>query len=163
MLIRIRPYQPDDWPALWTLLGPVFRAGETYAVPRDITEQDTQRMWVELPRVVRVAIDEAGRVIGTYILKANQPGPGDHVANGGYIVADGARGHGVAGEMCKHSLAMARELGFLAMQYNLVVASNVVAVRVWQKHGFAIIGTLPRAFRHPTLGLTDAHVMYRLL
>ncbi|MDI5920377.1 GNAT family N-acetyltransferase [Halomonas sp. LR5S13] len=162
-MIRIRPYQPDDWPALWAILEPVFRAGETYAVPRDISEQDAHRMWIELPRAVRVAVDDAGQVTGTYTLKANQPGPGDHVCNCGYLVADHARGQGIAGEMCEHSLALARELGFVAMQYNLVVASNEVAIRRWQKHGFTIIGTLPRAFRHPALGLTDAHVMYRLL
>lgn len=162
-MIRIRPYQPEDWPALWAILEPVFRAGETYAVPRDISEQDAHRMWIELPRAVRVAVDDAGRVTGTYTLKANQPGPGDHVGNGGYLVADRARGQGIAGEMCEHSLALARELGFIAMQYNLVVASNEVAIRLWQKHGFTVIGTLPRAFRHPALGLTDAHVMYRLL
>lgn len=162
-MIRIRPYQPDDWPALWAILEPVFRAGETYAVPRDISEQDAHRMWIELPRAVRVAVDDEGRVTGTYTLKANQPGPGDHVCNCGYLVADHARGQGIAGEMCVHSLALARELGFVAMQYNLVVASNEVAIRLWQKHGFTIIGTLPRAFRHPALGLTDAHVMYRLL
>lgn len=162
-MIRIRPYQPDDWPALWAILEPVFRAGETYAVPRDISEQDAHRMWIELPRAVRVAVDDEGRVTGTYTLKANQPGPGDHVCNCGYLVADHARGQGIAGEMCAHSLTLARELGFVAMQYNLVVASNEVAIRLWQKHGFTIIGTLPRAFRHPALGLTDAHVMYRLL
>lgn len=162
-MIRLRPYQPEDWSALWAILEPVFRAGETYAVPRDISEQDAHRMWIELPRAVRVAVDDAGRVTGTYTLKANQPGPGDHVGNCGYLVADRARGQGIAGEMCEHSLALAREHGFIAMQYNLVVASNEVAIRLWQKHGFTIIGTLPRAFRHPALGLTDAHVMYRLL
>lgn len=162
-MIRIRPYQPEDWSALWAILEPVFRAGETYAVPRDISEQDAHRMWIELPRAVRVAVDDAGRVTGSYTLKANQPGPGDHVCNCGYLVADHARGQGIAGEMCAHSLALARELGFLAMQYNLVVASNEVAIRLWQEHGFATVGTLPRAFRHPALGLTDAHVMYRLL
>ncbi|SEK29349.1 GNAT family N-acetyltransferase [Halomonas daqiaonensis] len=162
-MIRIRPYQPEDWPALWAILVPVFRAGETYALPRDISEQDAHRTWIELPRAVRVAIDDNGELQGTYFLKANQAGPGDHVANCGYIVAPAARGHGVAGQMCQHSLALARELGFVAMQYNLVVASNEVAIRLWQMHDFTIIGTLPRAFRHPALGMTDAHVMYRLL
>jgi len=162
-MIRIRPYQPEDWPALWAILEPVFRAGETYAIPRDISEQDAHRTWIEAPRAVRVAVDDDGRPTGTYTLKANQPGPGDHVANCGYLVAAEARRQGIAGEMCAHSLALARELGFTAMQYNLVVASNTGAIQLWQRHGFAIVGTLPHAFRHPTLGPTDAHVMYRLL
>lgn len=161
--ISIRPYDPTDWPAVWAMLAPVFRAGETYAVPRDITEQDAHRMWIELPRAVRVAVDEADRPLGTYYIKPNQAGPGDHVANCGYIVAAEARGRGLAGQMCEHSLALARELGFTAMQYNLVVATNTVAVRLWQAHGFAVCGTLPGAFRHPVLGAVDAHVMYRRL
>lgn len=162
-MIRLRPYQPEDWPALWAILEPVFRAGETYAVPRDISQQDAHRLWVELPRAVRVAVDDGGRVTGSYTLKANQPGPGDHVGNAGYLVAEDARGQGIAGAMCEHSLALARQLGFTAMQYNLVVASNETALRLWQRHGFEIIGTLPRAFRHPARGPVDAHVMYRLL
>ncbi|CAM3409798.1 GNAT family N-acetyltransferase [Halomonas lysinitropha] len=162
-MIHIRPYQPEDWPSLWAILEPVFRAGETYAVPRDISEQDAHRMWIELPRAVRVAVDDAGELLGTYFLKANQAGPGDHVANCGYVVAEWARGQGLAGDMCRHSLTLAREMGFLAMQYNLVVASNEAAIRQWLKQGFSIIGTLPGAFRHPSQGLTDAHVMYRLL
>jgi len=161
--LGVRAYEAADWPAVWTMLEPVFRAGETYAVPREITEQDAHRIWVELPRAVRVAEDETGTLLGTYYLKANQAGPGDHVANCGYIVSPAARGLGVAGTMCRHSLTLARELGFTAMQYNLVVATNEVAVRLWQKHGFAIAGTLPGAFRHPKLGPVDAHVMYRSL
>lgn len=161
--ISIRPYDPTDWPAVWAMLAPVFRAGETYAVPRDITEQDAHRMWIELPRAVRVAVDEADRPLGTYYIKPNQAGPGDHVANCGYIVAAEARGRGLAGQMCEHSLALARELGFTAMQYNLVVATNEVAVKLWQKHGFEVRGMLPGAFRHPERGPVDAHVMYRRL
>jgi len=162
-MIRLRPYQPEDWACLWAILEPVFRAGETYAVPRDISEQDAHRFWVELPRAVRVAVDDRGRLTGSYTLKANQPGPGDHVCNCGYLVAEDARGQGIAGEMCEDSLTLARQLGFLAMQYNLVVSSNETAIRLWQHHGFEIIGTLPCAFRHPVRGPVDAHVMYRLL
>ncbi|MFO8044666.1 MAG: GNAT family N-acetyltransferase [Halomonas sp.] len=162
-MITIRAYEPDDWPALWTILEAVFRAGETYAVPSGITEQDGHRLWIELPRAVCVAVDETGTPLATYYLKANQAGPGDHVANCGYIVSRTARGQGLAGQMCKHSLVLARDLGFTAMQYNLVVSTNDVAIRLWQTHGFAIAGTLPGAFRHPTLGRVDAHVMYRLL
>jgi len=162
-MIRIRPFQPEDWPALWAFIEPVFRAGETYAVPRDITEQDAHRMWIELPRAVRVAVGGHGMPLGTYYLKANQAGPGDHVANCGYIVAPAARRQGVAARLCEDSLALARELGFSAMQYNLVVSTNEAAVSLWQAHGFAIAGTLAGAFRHPAVGPVDAHVMYRRL
>ena len=152
-----------DWSAIWPLLEPVFRAGETYAFPTDISEADARRAWFEAPTAVFVARDEAGAVLGTYYIKPNHPGPGRHVCNCGYVVAEAARGRGLASRMCEHSLGVARELGFVAMQYNLVVATNEAAIRVWRKHGFDIVGTLPRAFAHPRHGLVDAHVMYRLL
>ena len=65
--------------------------------------------------------------------------------------------------MCAHSLDEALHMGYRAMQYNLVAATNVAAVRLWQKMGFEIVGTLPQAFNHAALGLVGAHVMYRLL
>lgn len=112
---------------------------------------------------MHVAEDDAGRLLDSYYLKANQSGPGDHVANCGYLVAETARGLGVAGRMCEHSLRLARDIGFTAMQYNLVVSTNHTAVRLWQRHGFAIAGVLPNAFRHPDAGPVDAFVMYRQL
>ena len=74
-----------------------------------------------------------------------------------------ARGHGVGGAMCEHSLAAAREYGYSALQFNFVVASNEGAVRLWQKHGFEIVGRVPRAFRHRTLGPVDVLIMHRAL
>ena len=162
-VITIRPFIEEDWANIWSIIEPVFRAGETYAFRPDISEADAYQAWVARPLATFVAVDEKGDVLGTYYIKANQPGAGAHVCNCGYIVAEGARGQGIASAMCKHSQGEAVACGFRAMQYNLVVASNEGAVRLWQKHGFAIIGTLPQAFRHPRLGFVDAHVMHKLL
>ena len=161
--MRIRPYDNADWPAVWSILEPVFRAGETYAVPRDIEEDGARRGWTGGAKAVFVAEDERGPILGTYYLKPNHEGPGAHVCNCGYVVADQARGRGVASGMCEHSLAEAARRGFRAMQYNLVAASNEGAVRLWKKMGFAVVGTLPGAFAHPRLGFVDAHVMFREL
>ncbi|ANM32110.1 acetyltransferase [Acidobacteria bacterium Mor1] len=167
--MRIRAYEPRDWPGVWAVLEPVFRAGQTYAVPTDISEADAREMWVEQPRFVFVA-EEPGEdpdreqgILGTYFIKTNQAGPGDHVCNCGYVVSERARGRGLASAMCVHSQAEARRAGYRGMQYNLVVATNTGAVRLWQKNGFDIVGTLPGAFRHPTEGFVDAHVMFKLL
>jgi ribosomal protein S18 acetylase RimI-like enzyme len=102
-------------------------------------------------------------VLGCYLLRPNQPGLGDHVANCGYMVAADARGQGIASAMCEHSLDAARHAGFAAMQFNFVAAANTTAVKLWQRHGFEIVGTVPGAFRHATLGPTDIHVMHRFL
>ena len=115
------------------------------------------------PPAVCYVAEYAGRVIGTYFVRPNQPGRGDHVANGGYIVAAEARGRGLASELCAHSLDTARRLGYRAMQFNFVVATNAAAVRVWEKHGFAVVGRLPGVFRHAEMGFVDALVMHREL
>ena len=162
-MINIRPYEPSDWPALWAIVEPVFRAGETYAFSPDISEDETRRVWVEMPKRTYVAVDDDGNIVGTYYIKPNQPALGAHVCNCGYIVAEAARGKGIASIMCDHSQRQAVALGFESMQYNLVVSTNLTAIRIWQKNGFEIVGTLPEAFRHPRLGLVDAHVMYKRL
>ena len=159
--MKIRPYQAGDWPALWTMLRPVFEAGETYAYAPDISEPEAHKVWIDAPAATYVVEDEA--LLGTYYIKPNQPGLGDHVCNCGYVTAEAARGRGVASALCEHSQDVARAMGFHAMQYNLVAASNEGALRLWRRHGFESIGVLPQAFRHKLLGLTDAHVMYKLL
>lgn len=162
-MTRIRPFEQSDWPAIWHIIEPVFRAGETYSFDRDISENDAYRAWIMLPAATFVAESETNTILGTYYIKANQPGQGAHVCNCGYIVSEAARGMGVASEMCLHSQPKALTLGFQAMQYNLVVATNTGAVRLWQKLGFDIVGTLPGAFQHPSQGYVDAFVMYKWL
>ncbi len=161
--VCIAPMSEADWPKAWAIIEPVFRAGETYAVPTDISETQARRLWVENAVASFVAVDEDDEVLGTYYLKGNQAGPGSHVCNCGYIVSPRARGRGIASAMCEHSQVEAVRRGFRAMQYNLVVATNVGAIRVWEKHGFEIVGTLPGAFEHPGDGYVDAHVMYKVL
>ena len=161
--MTIRPFEPEDWPALWRIIEPVFRAGETYAFSPSITEAEARKAWIDRPEATFVAEDEQGTLVGTYYLKPNQPGPGSHVCNCGYIVDDAARGRGGATRRCEHSQQEAVRRNFHAMQFNLVVASNEGAVRLWQRLGFEIVGRLPEAFRHPRLGLVDAFVMYKLL
>lgn len=158
----IRLATPSDAEAIWAILAPVFAGGETYAVPRDITREAALAYWLAPEKTTYVAVLE-GRIAGTYYLRANQQGPGAHVANCGYISAPWAQGHGLARAMCAHSLEAARGAKFRAMQFNLVVSTNTRAVRLWQDMGFTIIGTIPAAFAHPTQGDVPAHVMWRLL
>ncbi len=148
---------------MWRVVEPVFRAGETWPIAPDIGEDEARRFLVDAQSATFVACGDGDEIVGCYVLKPNQPTLGAHVANAGYIVAEQARGRGVASAMCRHSQDEARALGFIAMQYNLVVATNAPAVHLWQKEGFEIVGTLPKAFRHLRLGLVDAYVMYKLL
>ncbi|MEI9985138.1 MAG: GNAT family N-acetyltransferase [Aliidongia sp.] len=147
---------------LWRILEPVIRAGETYALPRDLGREAALAYWAGPDRASFVA-EADGRVLGTYYLRANQLGGGGHVANCGYMTAAEATGRGIARAMCAHSLVEAQARGFRAMQFNLVVGTNQRAVRLWQALGFAIVGTLPGAFQHPTQGEVDALVMFKTL
>ncbi len=161
-MIDISEIRSTEFDRIWPLFHAVIAAGDTYAYDPATTFDEAQALWTTPPARAFVATDGADAV-GCYVLKPNQPGLGDHVANAGYMVAPQARGKGVAGMLCEHSLRVAREAGFLAMQFNYVAASNEVAVKLWQKHGFAIIGRVPQAFRHAQLGLTDVFVMHRYL
>lgn len=158
----MREFRPDDWGAVWQMLEPVFRAGETYVYSPDITEDEARRVWIDAPAATFVATID-GDIVGTYYLKPNQPGLGNHICNCGYVVSPAARGKGVATAMCEHSQQTAVQMGFRAMQYNLVVSTNEGAVRLWQKLGFEIVGRIPEAFRHPQHSFVDALVMYRKL
>lgn len=159
----IRPFAEHDWPELWALMHPVFAAADTYPYSPEISEDEARREWIDTKRATYVAIDSSERVVGTYYIKDNQPALGAHVCNCGYIVSRAARGQGIGAEMCEHSQAEARRLGYRCMQYNLVVSTNTAAIAAWEKEGFTTVGTLPDAFRHPTLGYVDALVMYKRL
>ena len=162
--VAIRPYTPEDWDRVWAVLEPVFRAGETYAFPREISAEQAREAWTTAGKQVFVAIDEpTGEVLGTYYLKPNFEGAASHICNCGYVVSERARGRGIAARMCEHSQREALARGFRAMQFNMVVSTNERAVRLWQSMGFAIAGRLPGAFAHPALGDVDAFVMYQTL
>jgi ribosomal protein S18 acetylase RimI-like enzyme len=157
MLIRRALEQDSD--SIWVILEPVIRAGETYTLPRDLSQEASLGYWLSPDHEVFVAKDN-DEIVGTYFLRANQKGGGSHVANCGYMTAPHATGRGVARAMCAHSLDLARERGFRAMQFNFVVSTNERAVRLWQRFGFQIVGCLPKAFKHPAQGFVDAYVMY---
>ena len=161
-MIDIRRAGENDWDQIWPIVHEVFQSGATYAYPPETDKEEAYQIWMASPTATYVALSD-GQVVGTYYLKPNQPALGSHVCNAGYMVSSDARGRGIARKMCTHSLKEALTLGFRAMQYNLVVATNKFAIELWKSMGFEIIGTLPRAFNHKELGIVDAHVMYRLL
>ena len=158
--MTIRKATREDFDQIWPFFHEIAAAGETYAYPRDITKSEAARLWIDEPRHTYV-FEEQGRVLGTYYIVTNHCGPGDHVCNCGYMVSPAARGRGLATALCEHSQQLAQSLGYKAMQFNFVASCNEGAVRLWGKLGFATVGRLPKAFRHPTKGYVDALVMYK--
>jgi len=161
-MIEIRRAVHNDFPSIWSIFHPTIRQADTYPYPPDTDQQEAFEIWMAPPSRPYVALID-GETVGTYFIRPNQPGQGAHVANAGFMVSPGHRGRGIGRVMGRHALAEARREGFLAMQFNFVVSANKGAVALWQDLGFTIIGTLPDAFRHPSLGLVDVHIMHQTL
>ena len=162
MDVRIRPASAIDEDAVWAIFHEVVQAGDTFTYDPDTSREDALAFWFATGNRTFVALLD-DEIVGSYFIKPNQPGLGSHVANAGYMVRGDMRGRGVGRAMCEHSLEAARQAGFQAMQFNIVISTNTGAVQLWQSMGFTIVGTLPKVFRHKAFGLVDAYVMHRFL
>lgn len=158
----IRPASEADFEGIWPILREVIERGDTFAYDPATTKDEGRGIWMETPLATYVA-ELNGIVVGSYVLRRNQPGRGSHVANAGYMVGSAYRGRGIARAMCEHSLTEERRIGFRTMQFNLVVSTNQTAVRLWESCGFRILCMLPEAFLHPEKGYVGAYLMHRYL
>ncbi|KNC66058.1 GNAT family N-acetyltransferase [Pseudoalteromonas ardens] len=158
----IRIMTQNDFQHFWPTFKEIIEQQETYAFDPDMSQQQAYALWCQKVDNAYV-MAEGDEILGSYYLKANAMGPSNHICNCGYMVAPQARGKGVARTLCEHSQSEAIKLGYRAMQFNSVVASNQVAVQLWQRLGYQIIGTIPKAYRHPRLGFVDSHIMYKWL
>jgi L-amino acid N-acyltransferase YncA len=158
--MRVREFRESDWPQVWAIVREVVRAGETFVYDPAMTELDARATWVETPPGRTVVAVDGDRVLGTAKMGPNRPGPGAHVSTASFMVAADARGRGAGTALCRHAVAWAREHGYAGMQFNAVVAANRAAVDLYLREGFAIVGTVPRAFAHPALGRVGLHIMY---
>lgn len=161
--MTVRLATEADWPAIWPVWHRVVAEGDSYTWAPDTDEQAARALWM-LPGPARVYLAESGGVVtGTALLKPVHPGAGDHVANASFMVDPDAAGRGVGRALAEHVLDAARAAGYRAMQFNAVVATNERAVRLWRSLGFAVLATVPEAFRHPRHGPVGLHIMHRAL
>ena len=160
--MQIRPAINADRDAIWNIFHEIIAAGDTYAFDPQMPREEALAYWFRADTHTYVA-EEDGGVVGTYILRPNQSGPGSHVANAAFMVARDAEGAGVGRRMAEHCLSEARRMGFRGMQFNFVISTNTRAIHLWNQLGFEIVGTLPGAFRHPEKGYVDVYVMFRSL
>jgi L-amino acid N-acyltransferase YncA len=161
-MTQLRPATIADADGIWEIFHAVVVPGDTFVFAPQTSREEALAYWFGAGTHAYVA-EREGKVVGSYVLKPNQPGLGAHVANAAYMVSPAARGLGIGRLLGDHSLVEARRLGFRAMQFNAVVSTNEPAVKLWQRLGFRIVGTLPGAFRHAKLGFVDLFVMYREL
>tara|TARA_B100001146_G_C16199991_1_gene443849 strand:+ start:5477 stop:5971 length:495 start_codon:yes stop_codon:yes gene_type:complete len=160
--VIIRLASKNDYESIWHIFSQVVKDGKTYVFSPDTTKEEFETYWLSAPITTFVA-EEEGKIVGTYVIKPNHVGLGDHIANCSYMVSESAQGKGIGKMMCAHSIDYATEMGYKAIQFNIVISTNVAAIALWKKFGFQIIGTIPKAFRHSQLGLVDAYIMFRQL
>jgi len=159
--MRIRPASLSDLDAMWNIFRSVVAAGEALPFSDEFDRETFRAHWFGAQ--TSYVADDGAEVLGMYKLGSNYPGRGSHVASATYLVAPAAQGKGIGRALLLHSLEQARSAGYVAMQFNYVVSTNTPAVELYRKLGFVVAGTLPKAFRHPELGLVDAYVMFRFL
>ena len=158
----IREALDKDFEQIWKIFHQIVSEGETYAIDKYTSKIEAHQIWIEQPQKTYVCLENK-KVLGTYYLKKNHDGGGSHVCNCGYMVEMGAKGKGLGTKMCVHSQKIAKELGYKAMQFNLVLVSNKQAVSLWTKLGFDTVGKIPKAFDHPKIGYVDALIMHKWL
>ncbi|MBB5072630.1 GNAT family N-acetyltransferase [Saccharopolyspora gloriosae] len=157
----IREFVEADWAQVWPIIREIARAQDTFCYDPDLTPEQARGLWLETaPGRTVVAVDDDGRVLGTAKSGPNRPGPGAHISTASFMVAADARGRGVGAALCEDALRWARDEGYAGMQFNAVVESNHSAIRLYERLGFTIIGTVPGAFADPELGRIGLHVMH---
>ena len=159
-MVEIRRATNLDFDEIWSILHDAFSKGDTYSFLPDTSKEEGFHIWMEIPLATYVAIKNQ-QIVGTYFIKPNQPGLGSHICNAGYVIHSKFRGEGIGRALCEHSLQEAVKFGFKGMQYNFVVSTNRVAVKLWEKCGFNIVGTLQNAFNYKDKGFVDVYVMYQ--
>ncbi|MFG0250529.1 MAG: GNAT family N-acetyltransferase [Phycisphaeraceae bacterium JB051] len=162
--ITITLADTNHWLGIWEIFSRVVASGQTYVYDPKTTCEQAKAIWLNPTAQARTYVLMRGEeILGTYLLKPNQPGLGNHVANAGYMIHPDAHRQGLGRMLAEHSFEMAKEMGFEAMQFNFVIATNHAAIHLWQSLGFEIVGRLPKVYRHATQGQVDALVMHRFL
>ena len=161
--MEIRLAEDADWAGIWPIWRDTVAAGDSYPWSPGTPEHEARATWMLPPPAEVLVAEDQGRIVATALLQPNKPGLGDHVANAGFMVDPSASGRGIGRRLAEAVLERARSTGYVAMQFNAVVATNTAAVHVWRKHGFTVVGRIPDGFRHPELGFTDLLVMHRFL
>lgn len=159
--VSIRPTAEPDREAVLHIAHELVRTSDTYAYEPDVSDDELWAYWCPPRRGDGFVAELDGAVVGMFVIRPNNPGPGSHVANASYAVRADVRGIGVGRQMGEASLGLAADLGYSAMQFNTVVSTNANAVHLWRSLGFRIVGAVPDGFRLPDGSTVPHYVMHR--
>ena len=142
----IRRYETGDLPAMIDIWNEVVEEGVAFPQEEKLTALTGAAFFAE-QSYTGVAVDEAGSVVGLYILHPNNVGRCGHICNASYAVSGACRGRHIGEKLVLDCLRMGRELGFRVLQFNAVVESNTHARHLYERLGFTQLGTIPGGFR----------------
>lgn len=142
----IRRYEAGDLPAMIDIWNEVVEEGVAFPQEEKLTALTGAAFFAE-QSYTGVAVDEAGSVVGLYILHPNNVGRCGHICNASYAVSGACRGRHIGEKLMLDCLRMGRELGFRVLQFNAVVESNTHARHLYERLGFTQLGTIPGGFR----------------
>ena len=160
--VTIREASDSDHMIVLDLFRAIISEGETYIYTEDFSDEALNGIWFEAPNRAYV-VEHEGTVIASFVIRPNKMGRGAHIANAAFIVQKNYQGKGIGRLMGEYAIDEAKRLGYRAMQFNIVVSTNIRSVSLWNRLGFRIIGTIPEGFDHKQLGLVDIYIMYRSL
>jgi len=160
--MQIRKATEADYDYVWDIFEEVIKTGDTYTFSPNTPKSDLKKYWFA-DYMTTFVMEHDSKILGTYIIKPNQLDLGSHIANCSYMVSPKAQGKGIGTLLCAHSIKFAKESGYLGIQFNIVVSTNIGAIKLWEKFGFQIIGTTPKGFKHSKLGFVDTYVMFKEL
>lgn len=156
----IRKYTDNDIDQIWEIFSKVIKNGDSFVFDPNTPREDLKKHWIA-DYMETFVLEENNIILGSYFIKPNQVDLGSHIANCGYMTNPEERGKGIGGKLCEHSIKIAKERNYEGMQFNIVVSTNNVAVELWKKYGFEIIGITPRGFKHSKLGFVDTYIMFK--
>jgi len=161
-MLDIKEVTPDHFDEIWHIFREVIQAEDTYPYPANITKEEARSLWFAPgAKVYHAYLD--GVPIATRYIVPNKPGLASHVCNTGVMIDKNYRGKGYGKILNEFAIKKAKELGYKAIQLNLVVATNEVSIKICKQNGFEIIGLLPGAFFYKRERYADAYVMFRKL
>jgi GNAT superfamily N-acetyltransferase len=133
----------DDHDELFAAYSEIVESGAGFPHEPPLARDDFDNYWIAHSSALWIA-RAGGQLVGAYYLKPNFVGKAAHIANAGYFVVESFRCRGLGRTMVEHSLLEARRLGFDALQFNLVFASNP-ARALYRRLGFVEVGRIPAA------------------
>ena len=143
-MAEVRLYKSEDIASMTAIWNDITEEGISFPGDTVLTRQQAAEMFAA-QSATGCAVQE-GEIAGLYILHPNNAGRCAHIANASYGVERKFRGKGIGEALVRHSIATAREMGFLGLQFNAVVETNRSAIKLYEKLGFTRVGRIKNGY-----------------